>query len=189
MSRDECRTAKLRWSNGGARLERCAQAASTPSRCTSRTACGCALPLAIDTDRRSRVLSVLAGWWGRGKVYDMAIQPAHWHYLLAELAASGRHIVVQCGQCPNRRLARPSDLDLAMDIGVSDAGALLRRCECGSREVLTGEAGALDAFIDRPLWVSSGHRACSYECPLWTKSRRVRALSLPVGHLGLLGKL
>jgi len=59
---------------------------------------------------------------------------------LAELGASGRLIVVQCGRCPNRRLARPSDLDLPMNIAVSEAGALLRCCECGSKDVLTAIA-------------------------------------------------
>ena len=35
---------------------------------------------------------------------------------LARLAASGRHVIVQCARCSNRRLARPSDIDLSMDI-------------------------------------------------------------------------
>jgi hypothetical protein len=55
---------------------------------------------------------------------------------LAELASFGRHIVVQCGRCPNRRLSRATDLDLPMDTPVSLVGALLKCCECGSTDVL-----------------------------------------------------
>jgi len=65
--------------------------------------------------------------------------------LLRALTASGRHIVVQCGRCPNRRLARPIDVDLPMDISVSDAGSLLKCCECGSTEVLTYPESNRDA--------------------------------------------
>lgn len=50
---------------------------------------------------------------------------------LAELKATGRHIVGQC-----RRLARPSDLDLRVT-PVSMVGAVLKCCKCGSRAVLT----------------------------------------------------
>ena len=64
---------------------------------------------------------------------------------LAQLAASGRRVVVQCGRCPNRRLSRPSELDLPMDIAVSEAGALLTCCECGSKEVLTYPESHRDA--------------------------------------------
>ena len=75
----------------------------------------------------------------------MATQPKHTGITLAELAASGRHIVVQCGRCPNRRLARPIDVDLPMDISVSDAGSLLKCCECGSTEMLTHPESKRDA--------------------------------------------
>ena len=64
---------------------------------------------------------------------------------LAQLAASGRHVVVQCGRCPNRKLARPSDLDLPMETAVSDAGALLKCCDCDSTEVLTYPESNRDA--------------------------------------------
>ena len=56
---------------------------------------------------------------------------------LAQLAASGRHVFVQCGRCPNRRLAKPSE--------VSDAGALLKCGDCGSTEVLTYPESNRDA--------------------------------------------
>ena len=75
----------------------------------------------------------------------MATQPKQTSITLAELAASGRHIVVQCGECPNRRLARPVDLDLPMGISVSDAGSLLKCCECGSTQVLTYPESNRDA--------------------------------------------
>ena len=64
---------------------------------------------------------------------------------LLQLAASGRHVVVQCARCPNRRLARPSDLDLPMEIAVSNAGALLKCSDCGSTEVLTYPESNRDA--------------------------------------------
>ena len=64
---------------------------------------------------------------------------------LAQLAASGRHVFVQCGRCPNRRLAKPSDLDLPMGTAVSDAGALLKCGDCGSTEVLTYPESNRDA--------------------------------------------
>lgn len=64
---------------------------------------------------------------------------------LAQLAASGRHVIVQCERCPNRRLARPSDLDLPMETAVSDAGALLKCGDCGSKRVLTYPESHRDA--------------------------------------------
>ena len=63
---------------------------------------------------------------------------------LAELASSGRHIVVQCGHCPNRRFSRAADLDLPMDTPVN-LGGLLRCCECGSMEVRVYPESARDA--------------------------------------------
>src|SRR6185312_10735170 len=72
----------------------------------------------------------------------MTTQPKHSGITLAELAASGRHIVVQCGECANRRLSRPIDLDLPMDTPVNLVGALLKCCECGSRELLAPESAA-----------------------------------------------
>jgi hypothetical protein len=64
---------------------------------------------------------------------------------LAQLAASGRQIVVQCGYCPNRRLARTADLDLPMDTPVNMVGALLKCCECGSTDVLVYPESNRDA--------------------------------------------
>ncbi|MEO8422267.1 MAG: hypothetical protein ABI457_13845, partial [Hyphomicrobium sp.] len=64
---------------------------------------------------------------------------------LAQLAASGRHIVVQCGRCRNRRLSRPIDLDLPMETLVSEAGALLKCGDCGSKEILTYPESNRDA--------------------------------------------
>jgi hypothetical protein len=66
----------------------------------------------------------------------MAAEKAHTGITLAQLAASGRHVVAQCGHCPNRRLCRATDLDLPMDTPVNLVGALLKCCECGSTEVL-----------------------------------------------------
>ena len=64
---------------------------------------------------------------------------------LAQLAASGRHVVVQCAHCPNRGLSRTSDLDLPMDTPVSIVGALLKCCECGSTDVLVYPESNRDA--------------------------------------------
>ena len=64
---------------------------------------------------------------------------------LAQLAASGRHVVVQCGRCPNQRLSRTTDLDLPMDTPVNLVGALLKCCECGSTEVLVYPESNRDA--------------------------------------------
>ena len=75
----------------------------------------------------------------------MATQPKHTGITLAELAASGRHIVVQCGACPNRRLSLPIDLDLPMDTPVNMVGALLKCSECGSRDVLAYPESNRDA--------------------------------------------
>jgi hypothetical protein len=62
-----------------------------------------------------------------------------------KIAASGRHVVLQCGRCPNRRLSRTTDLDLPMDTPVSLVGALLECCECGSTEVLVYPESVRDA--------------------------------------------
>jgi hypothetical protein len=75
----------------------------------------------------------------------MAAERAHSGITLAELAASGRHVVVQCGHCPNRRLSRTSDLDLPMDTPVNLVGALLKCCECGSAHVLAYPESNRDA--------------------------------------------
>jgi hypothetical protein len=64
---------------------------------------------------------------------------------LAQLASSGRLVIVQCSECSNRRHCRASDLDLPMDTSVSAAGALLRCCECGSTRVLSYPESNRDA--------------------------------------------
>jgi hypothetical protein len=54
---------------------------------------------------------------------------------LSDLARSGRHVVVQCGACPNRRLHKPTELGVPLTTAVAVAGALLKCSECGSRHV------------------------------------------------------
>jgi DNA-directed RNA polymerase subunit RPC12/RpoP len=56
---------------------------------------------------------------------------------LAELAKSGRHVIVQCGACPNRRLMKPTELGVPLTNPVATAGPLLKCSECGSKRVLT----------------------------------------------------
>jgi hypothetical protein len=68
---------------------------------------------------------------------------------LAELASSGRHIVMQCARCPNRRLSRTTDLDLPMDTPVNLVSALLKCCECGSTDVLVYPESNRDARRER----------------------------------------
>jgi hypothetical protein len=75
----------------------------------------------------------------------MAAEKAQAGITLAQLAASGRHVVVQCGHCPNRRLSRTADLDLPMDTPVNVVGTLLKCCECGSTEVLVYPESNRDA--------------------------------------------
>ena len=83
-------------------------------------------------------------------VRRMTADMAHASITLAELAASGRHVVVQCGRCPNRRLSRTTDLDLPIDTPVTLVGALLKCCEWGSTEVLVYPESNRDA---RRGWV------------------------------------
>lgn len=64
---------------------------------------------------------------------------------LAQLAASGRHIVVQCAHCQNRGLSRTSELNLPMDLPVNQVGALLKCGDCGSVEVLVYPESNRDA--------------------------------------------
>jgi hypothetical protein len=71
----------------------------------------------------------------------MAPEKAHHGITLAQLAASGRHVVVQCGRCPNRRLSRATDLDLPMDTPVNLVGALLKCCESSIQKVIVTRAG------------------------------------------------
>ena len=51
---------------------------------------------------------------------------------LAQLAASGRLVVVQCAHCQNRTLSRTSELDLPMELPVNQVGALLKCGGCAS---------------------------------------------------------
>ena len=64
---------------------------------------------------------------------------------LAQLAASGRHVVVQCAHCQNRGLSRTSELDLPMDLPVNQVGALLNCSDCGLVEVLVYPESNRDA--------------------------------------------
>ena len=64
---------------------------------------------------------------------------------LAQLAAGGRHVVVQCGACANRRLMKPSDFGVPISTCVADAGAVLKCGDCGSKRVLTYPESNRDA--------------------------------------------
>jgi hypothetical protein len=75
----------------------------------------------------------------------MATDKAREGITLAQLTASGRHFVVQCGHCPNRRLSRAIDLDLPMDTPLTLVGALRKCCECGSTYVLVYPESSRDA--------------------------------------------
>ncbi len=45
---------------------------------------------------------------------------------LAQLASSGRHLVEQCAECPNRRLMKPADLGVPSATAVSLSGAVMK---------------------------------------------------------------
>ncbi len=64
---------------------------------------------------------------------------------LAQLASSGRHVVVQCAECSNRRLMKPADLGMPLPTAVSLAGAVLKCGDCGSDCVLTYPESSRDA--------------------------------------------
>jgi hypothetical protein len=68
---------------------------------------------------------------------------------LAQLAAAGRFVVVECGACPNRRLMKPVALGLPLATAVSVAGTLLKCSKCGSKRVLTFPESARDARHSR----------------------------------------
>ena len=68
---------------------------------------------------------------------------------LAQLAAAGRLVVVECGACPNRRLLKPVTLGLPLATPISLAGALLKCSKCGSKRVLTFPETARDARQSR----------------------------------------
>ena len=64
---------------------------------------------------------------------------------LAELAKSGRHVVVQCCGCSNRKLLKPAEFGVPMETEVSIAGAVLKCSDCGSKRVLTYPESNRDA--------------------------------------------
>ena len=64
---------------------------------------------------------------------------------LAQLASAGRCVVVQCGDCPNRRLMRPNDLGLPLATSGSLVRATIRCSECGSEHVLLYPESSRDA--------------------------------------------
>ena len=64
---------------------------------------------------------------------------------LAQLASSGRHVVVQCAECPNRRLMKPVELGVPLSTAVSTAGAVMKCGDCGSKRVLTYPESNRDA--------------------------------------------
>ena len=64
---------------------------------------------------------------------------------LAELATSGRHVVVQCSECPHRNVLKPSALGVPLATAVTLAGANLKCSACGSKRVLTYPESNRDA--------------------------------------------
>ena len=64
---------------------------------------------------------------------------------LAQLASSGRHVVVQCAECPNRRLMKLAELGVPLPTAVSLAGALMKCGGCWSKRVLTYPESNRDA--------------------------------------------
>ena len=64
---------------------------------------------------------------------------------LAELATSGRRVVVQCGACPHRAVKKPAALGVPLATTVPRAGANLICSACGSKSVLTYPESNRDA--------------------------------------------
>ena len=64
---------------------------------------------------------------------------------LAQLASSGRHVVVQCGACPHRAVLKPTAFGVPLATVVPHAGANLICSECGSKNVLTYPESNRDA--------------------------------------------
>ena len=64
---------------------------------------------------------------------------------LAQLATSGRHVVVQCGDCPHRAVMKPAALGVPLATVVPRAGANLICSACGSKQVLTYPESNRDA--------------------------------------------
>ena len=68
---------------------------------------------------------------------------------LAQLATAGRHVVVQCGDCPHRSVLKPSTLGVPLETVVPLAGANLICSACGSTNVLTYPESNRDARMGR----------------------------------------
>ena len=64
---------------------------------------------------------------------------------LAQLATAGRHVVVQCGDCPHCAVLEPSALGVPLATVVPRAGANLICSVCGSKHVLTYPESNRDA--------------------------------------------
>ena len=64
---------------------------------------------------------------------------------LAQLAGAGRHVVVQCSDCPHRNLMKPTALGVPLATAVTLAGANLICSACGSKRVLTYPESNRDA--------------------------------------------
>ena len=69
----------------------------------------------------------------------------HTGITLAQLATAGRGVIVQCGACPNRRFAKPTELGLPLSLLVSAAGSMLKCASCGAKQVLTYPQSDRDA--------------------------------------------
>ena len=68
---------------------------------------------------------------------------------LAQLATAGRHVVVQCGDCPHRNVLKPTALGVPLATVVPRAGANLICSACGSTNVLTYPESNRDAHKGR----------------------------------------
>ena len=64
---------------------------------------------------------------------------------LAQLAAGGRHVVVQCSACPHRAVLKPTALGVSLATLVPRAGANLICSACGPKSVLTYPESNRDA--------------------------------------------
>ena len=64
---------------------------------------------------------------------------------LAQLVAGGRHVVVQCSECPHRSVMKPTTLGAPLALLVARAGTNLICSACGSKSVLTYPESNRDA--------------------------------------------
>lgn len=62
---------------------------------------------------------------------------------IIQITASGRRVVVQC--LPNRKLVAADGLGLPPDMLVTEAAAVLKCGDCGSKDVLTYPESNRDA--------------------------------------------